>query len=418
MTESPLRNTPRLGILAGGGSVPDEIAAAAQARGWPVHVVAIDGEADGAFPGIDVTRVNWGQIGGMLRAFRAAGSTHLLIIGRVNRPDMTRLKPDFGLVRAIPTILRIMSSGGDDGVLRGVVRFFEQHGLTVIGPLAVAPALALEAGALTSRSPGSQDSDDIKLGLEIVRLLGPFDVGQSVAVRGGKILAIEGAEGTDRMLARVTGLDAQRDGVLVKRPKPQQDMRVDVPVIGPDTVSNAARSGLAGIAVHAGAVMLTQREELLRRANELGVFVYGVSDAAVTGVEKRLVRGQQADEEDIARGAEILRILKPYGCCRAVVVARKYVLAVDSGEGADAILTRAGGLRQWGNHRTKKRVGVAVLAQDEVLGTRQVDLAAEAGLRGIAMRAARPPDFSGIETYARDKGLFIRFDGDKEGMSA
>lgn len=417
MTESPLRNPPRLGILAGGGSVPDEIAAAAKARGWPVHVVAIDGEADGAFPGIDVTRVNWGQIGGMLRAFRAAGSTHLLIIGRVNRPDMTRLKPDFGLVRAIPTILRIMSSGGDDGVLRGVVRFFEQHSLTVIGPLAVAPGLALGAGELTSRSPSQQDSADIAAGLDIIRLLGPFDVGQSVVVSGGEVLAIEGAEGTDRMLGRVAAETSERRGVLVKRPKPQQDMRVDVPVIGPDTVSNAARSGLAGIAVHAGAVMLTQRDELLRRAGEFGVFVSGVSDGAETVPARRQRAGQQPDEEDIARGTEILRVLGPFNRCRAVVVARKYVLAVESGEGADAVLRRAAGLRQWGSHRIKKRVGVAVLAQGHIIGLQQVDLAAEAGLRGIAICAARPRDAAGLEAYARGKGLFLRFGGDKEGMS-
>ncbi|MDO9382861.1 MAG: UDP-2,3-diacylglucosamine diphosphatase LpxI [Hyphomicrobiaceae bacterium] len=384
----------RLGLLVGGGRVPEEIAEAAVARGWPVHVVGIDGEVDGTFPGLPVTRVNWGQIGRMTRAFRENGCTHLVIVGRVSRPDMTKLKPDFGLVQAIPSILRIMASGGDDGVLRGVVRFFEGHGLTVLGPADVAPELAIGAGAIGTRAPSAEDEIDIAKGLSIVRLLGAFDVGQSVVVRGGAIIAIEGAEGTDRMLSRVAPTESGARGVLVKRPKPQQDMRVDMPVIGPDTISNSARAGLAGVAVLAGQVLITQRQEVVARAEQEGLFVAGVTDGqAVSG--HAAPRGKDkasGDNEDIARGAAILRVLQPFVASRSVVVARKYVLAIESGEGVEAVLRRVGGLRQWGSQHTKKRSGFAVLGEGQRIEASHVDLAVAAGLRGLA--AAGPDSVS------------------------
>lgn len=383
----------RLGILAGGGSVPDEVAAAAVARGWPVHVVAIDGEADGSFTGVPITRVNWGQIGRMLRAFQENGVTHLVIVGRVSRPDLTRLKPDFGLVRAIPSILRIMASGGDDGVLRGVVRFFEGHGLRVVGPADVAPDLAISRGPIGRHSPGADDEVDIAKGLAIVRVLGPFDVGQSVVVRHGTVAAIEGAEGTDRMLARVTVPEPGRQGVLVKRPKPHQDMRVDMPAIGPDTVSNAAKAGLAGIAVLAGQVLVTQRQELEKRAETEGLFVVGVVDeSASTPSPRATPTGASDDTEDIRRGAAILRLLRPLVASRSVVVARKYVLAIDAGEGDEAVLQRVSGLRQWGSQRMKKRVGFAVLDGSNVVGAEHIDLGVAAGLRGLAAPTAALSD--------------------------
>lgn len=376
-----------LGILAGGGSVPEEVAQAAVARGYRVHVVAIDGEADGRFPGAAVTPVDWGQIGRMLRTFRDAQVTHLVIVGRVSRPDLTRIKPDFGLVRALPHIFRILRSGGDDGVLRGVVRFFEGHGLTVIGPADVAPDLVASVAAAGVERPSVADELDIAKGLDIVGVLGPFDVGQSVVVRDGIVVAIEGAEGTDRMLARVTGSSQERRGVLVKRPKPQQDMRVDMPAIGPDTVSNAVRSGLRGIAVLRGQVLLTQREEMVRRANADRVFVAGVEDRAVgaTGA-----RAAAIGRGDVERGSNIIDVLGAHIASRCVVVAGKYVLAIETGEGIEAVLKRVANLRQWGSHRVRKRVGYAVFAAGEPIDANSVDLAASAGLKGLAIVGTAP----------------------------
>ena len=383
-----------LGILAGGGSVPKEVAAAAVARGWPVHVVAIDGEADADFGTIPVTRVNWGQVGRMIRTFKDKGATHLVIVGRVSRPDLTRIKPDFGLLASIPRILRIIASGGDDGVLRSVIQFFEGHGFAVLGPADVAPDLVVGQGPAGTVMPTAEDEHDIAIGLDLVCRLGPFDVGQCVAVSHGGVTAIEGAEGTDRMLARiVTGpasTGGKRRGVLVKRPKPGQDMRVDMPTIGPDTVSRVARAGLDGIAVLAGQVLATQRDELVRRANAEGVFVSGVSEApAARHHEQRSAAPfpdvRARDQRDIARAIAVMDCLRPEVCSRAVVVARNYVLAIETGEGIGAVVQRVASLRQWGSARIRRRAGIAVVTGEVVVDEELMGAAAAAGLRGIAM---------------------------------
>lgn len=380
--------TVRLGILAGGGDLPREIEAAALRRGWPVHIVAIDGEADDALTaGGGHTRVNWGQIGGMLRAFRDSGSTHLAIVGAVRRPDLTRLKPDFGLVRAIPAIWRIVRAGGDDGVLRRVIRFFEGHGLTVLGPLEIAPELALPLGPLGALQPDEAALCDIALGLDVVRVLGAFDIGQGVVVRDGTVIAIEGAEGTDRMLARVPRARSAPRGVLVKRPKPSQDMRVDVPAIGGETVGHAASAGLAGIAVLAGQVLVMQREIVARRADDACLFVSGVADEASTDVAMPLPSRPADDAEDLRRGCGVIAALRPHYASRIVVVARKYVLAVGAEEGTEAVLQRVGSLRQWGGKRLKKRSGMAVFAPGQTIDAHHVEIAAGSGLRGLAAMA-------------------------------
>lgn len=379
----------KLGILAGGGRVPEELAIAARDRGWPVHVVAIDGEADAAFPGFPLTRVNWGQIGRMIRAFKENGVSHLAIVGRVTRPDLTRLKPDFGLVKAIFHILKIVAAGGDDGVLRKVVRFFEGHGFTVIGPADIASHLTASEGVLSRNAPQPGDEADIALGMTILRILGPFDVGQSVAVRDGKVLAIEGAEGTDRMLERIAGAqDGPSGGVLVKHAKPNQDLRVDMPVIGPDTVNNTTRAGLSGIAVGAGKVLLTSRDGIIDRADQSGMFIAAVSSMDSATHQAPKDKKQSRRHEDEARALQIIAGLRPHLACRAVVVAHKYVLAIESGEGIEAVLKRVSGLRQWGSQRIKKRIGVAALVPDDnMISEDHIRLANEAGLEGIAIPA-------------------------------
>ena len=246
----------RLGILAGGGGLPREIAESAAARGLPVSIVAIDGEADANFGSHKVTVVNWGQIGAMLRALKQERVTDLVIVGRVHRPELGRLKPDLGFFRYLPKIMKIVAAGGDDSVLRRVVRFFEEQGLTVIGPGDAAPALVVGEGSMGAEAASPADRADIAKGLELVCALGRFDIGQGVIVTNGRIEAIEGAEGTDRMLARAAKQrrsvgEGTHGGVLVKRTKPGQDIRVDMPTIGPATVEGARAAGLNGIAVEA-----------------------------------------------------------------------------------------------------------------------------------------------------------------------
>lgn len=399
----------RLGILAGGGTLPREIADSAARRGIPVTIVAIDSEADADFGPHAVTRVNWGQIGGMIRAFRTAGATDLVIVGRVQRPDIGIMRPDLGFFRHLPRILRIVASGGDDGVLRQVVRFFEGRGLRVIGPDEAAPELVVRRGAMGAATASPADRADIEAGMAVIRKLGPYDIGQSVIVAGGHIEAIEGVEGTDRMIQRAAarrlnpGRDiAHRGGVLVKRSKPGQDLRVDMPAIGPATVRGAEEAGLYGIAVEADTVIVAERASTLRAADAKKIFIEGVWDGVESTKPRRfnprLVavrfhrRGRRKPPEhamlDAVKGLAVVDALAGFGVGRAAVVARNHVLAVETGEGAEATVARAAGLRQWASI-TRRRRGVAVLRDIQDLTPAVVGASHAAGHAGIAIGSMR-----------------------------
>ena len=161
-----------IGMLAGGGNLPLEIARSIMRRGRTVHAVLIAGEADQDWSGIPHTKVNWGAIGGMIGALKGAGCRELVIIGRVRRPDPLKLRPDMGFFLALPRILSLFSAGGDDSLLRRCLSFFEDHGLTVRSPAEMAPDLIAGPGTLGSIKPAAQSEEDMTLGFAVVRALG------------------------------------------------------------------------------------------------------------------------------------------------------------------------------------------------------------------------------------------------------
>jgi UDP-2,3-diacylglucosamine hydrolase len=415
----------RVGILAGGGGLPLEIAHCVHARGQPVHIVALDGEADRSFAPFEVTTVKWGQVGAILSAFKQAGSQDLVIVGKVKRPDPLQVRPDAGFFLAIAQILKILSSGGDDGVLRAVLRFFENKGLRVIGAGTAAPELVIRAGPLGTTAPDAKAQDLIALGFDTVREMGPHDVGQAVVITNGRIEALEAAEGTDAMLDRVAArrreLGTMRGGVLVKRPKPGQELRIDMPVIGPETVRRAAAAGLSGIAVLEGKVMAADRKQTLALSDELGVFVYGAEDRHAAMPVRRLrpvsLSLQQLGQTkmyrnaliDAEKAAGVLDSLDAVGVGRAVVVARRYVLTVEAGEGIVAMLNRAGGLRQWGDARASRRTGLAVLSSARDLDARVIDAVLAAGLRGVVIleTSAAPTVTAPVLAHANERQVFL-----------
>ena len=398
--------TAPIGILAGGGGLPLEAADAIRRSGRSVFVVGIAGEADPAITAWPHTWINWGGIGAMLRAFRNAHCAEIVIIGGVTRPDLAAVRPDAGFVLSLPLIFRLMT-GGDDSVLRRVVKFFERKGFKVRGVHEVAPALLAAAGPLAGQTPGDAVRRDIDIGLGLIEALGPADVGQAVVVASGRPVAIEAAEGTDGMLRRVAQLrrggQAGCGGVLVKAAKPGQELRVDLPTIGPQTVELVASAGLTGIAVVAGEVLLAQRRSVCDAANHHRLFLFGAEPSHMSprrgrnlAADQRILAGllhpcefgrtrcRERDRRDVRRGLDVVRAAEAFGAGAAVVVARGHVLAVETGEGPEAVVARAGGLRQWGDARLPRRRGVLVLRTAADLSRSLVDRTLEAGLAGIA----------------------------------
>lgn len=270
---------PTLGVIAGGGAVPLVVAAAARDAGRPVCVFAIVGEADRAVEAFAHHWVRWGEIGRLFDLLVREKVSDVVICGAVNRPDFTAIRVDLGAMLSLPKILSLMV-GGDDTVLKNVVRFFEDRNYRVLGAHEIAPSLVATAGVLGRHKPDTAAMLDIARGYEAAGLLGALDIGQAVVAVGGRVVGVEGIEGTDELIARIADLrkrgrlkGAAREGVLVKAAKPQQDLRVDMPTIGPRTVDAAAAAGLAGIAVEAGRVMIVDRAATVAAADKAKLFL-------------------------------------------------------------------------------------------------------------------------------------------------
>lgn len=270
---------PTLGIIAGGGGVPVIVARAAEAAGRPVALFGLVGEADLDIESFHHHWIRWGEIGRLFDLLARERVGEVVICGAVNRPDFSAIRVDLGAVLSLPKILSLMV-GGDDTVLKNVVRFLEDRGYRVIGAHQVAPELVGGSGSLGRFKPNDDAEADIAKGIEASLALGRLDIGQAVVAISGRVVAVEGIEGTDELLQRVADLRkrgrlkaAHRSGVLVKAAKPQQDLRVDLPTMGPRTVEMAVAAGLAGIAVEAGRVMIVDRPATIAAADAARLFL-------------------------------------------------------------------------------------------------------------------------------------------------
>ena len=272
-----------LAIICGGGSLPFAVADAARRQGRPVVLFALRGSADPQ----RVTEythhwIAFGQANRFLRLMNEHGARDVVWIGTVTRPAFTQLRPDWKVLSLLPRVLMLFR-GGDDHLLSGLAKLFEEHGFRLVAPHEIAPEILMPNGRIGSREPSAGDRADIARGLKLLNAIGPFDIGQAVVVADGRVLAVEAAEGTDEMLARLAALREQgrvrvpaATGVLIKAPKPRQDRRVDLPSIGPRTIEGAARAGLAGVAVVAGSAIVAEPERIAVTAERHGLFLVGV----------------------------------------------------------------------------------------------------------------------------------------------
>jgi DUF1009 family protein len=268
----------RLGLIAGGGDLPLRVLDACRASGRDVFVVALEGQADPALvtPGLPHAWVRIGAPGRMIAAFRAAGIDELVMAGRVVRPSLSEIRPDWRAIKFLAA--RGGRLGGDDDLLSAIIAAIErEEGWRVIPVGVLLQDLPAPLGVLGRHWPGAEDEADIALGLAAARRLGAADIGQAVVVQQGVVIAEEDALGTDALLARAGQLRRPGRGpVLVKIRKPQQESRADPPVVGPQTVAGAAAGGFAGIAVEAGGTLVLDRPETVRRADAAGLYIVGV----------------------------------------------------------------------------------------------------------------------------------------------
>ena len=277
----------KLGLIAGGGDLPIVLAEHCAATGRDYFVARIEPFASAALEKHPGVTLNLGAMGARMQALKSAGVDAVVLIGQVPRPDLSQLKLDERAQAMIPAFLAAASKG-DDALLRVLLEEHEREGFRVLGAEDVMAGLLAPAGAWGAVSPTDAQRKDIAKAAKIAAAIGALDVGQAVVVANGVPLAVEAQEGTDAMLERVAALSTtvrgtpeNRRGVLLKRPKPIQERRIDLPVIGLKTLEGAAAAGLAGIALEAQGALAVRRDEMVAEADRLGLFLYGFTRAEV-----------------------------------------------------------------------------------------------------------------------------------------
>jgi UDP-2,3-diacylglucosamine hydrolase len=268
-----------LGLIAGWGRFPSLIAQEARRQGVSVFAVGIEGITDPALEG-EVNGIHWtklGQLDRPLQEMKKAGVTRAVMAGKVQHVNIFGgFIPDWRAVR----LLAGLKDKRADTILGAIAAEFAKDGIELLSSATFLARFIPEGGALTRAKPSAQDKKDIELGWKIAKSIAGHDVGQTVVVRGGAIMAVEAMEGTDACilraaeLARATG--AKPELVVVKVAKPRQDFRFDLPVAGLDTLKTLERAGVRALAVEAGKTVVLDREKFVEQADALGVSVYAV----------------------------------------------------------------------------------------------------------------------------------------------
>jgi hypothetical protein len=263
--------------------MPFAVADSLTARGLNPVLFALKGVCDPV--ATERFRHHWitvGQYGRAKKLFRAENCKNLVFIGTLVRPALSEIRLDWETIRVMGRVWSAFR-GGDDHLLSGVGRIFEQEGFRLLGLKEVAPDLLMPEGCVTRTLPGQDATVDIAKGRDVLRALSPFDIGQAVVVIDGHVVGVEGIEGTDELLARIASLraagsirSAKGRGVLVKAPKSGQDLRFDLPTIGSRTIEKAAAAALAGVAVLAGNTVVADAQAMIEAADKAGLFVTGL----------------------------------------------------------------------------------------------------------------------------------------------
>lgn len=266
----------KIGLIAGGGMMPLEIIKSCRARGIEVHVAGLTPWAEEAnYQSVNHVMSRMGEVGKILKFFRAAGVENIVLAGGIKRPALKELLPDFEAVKILAKVA--LSKISDDGLFRAVINAIEERGFHVLGIEEIVPEMLFQEGVYGRVKPSADDMDDIRRGVEVARALGAVDVGQAVVIQEGIVLAVEAVEGTDNMLSRAaTWRKPGKAPVMIKIVKPGQDTRVDLPAIGIQTIEQLKKYGIGGIAVEAGGILVIEREAVIAAADAAKIFIIGM----------------------------------------------------------------------------------------------------------------------------------------------
>ena len=283
----------KLGIIAGGGDLPNLLIKECQEQKRPFALVALEDEVDvGSFAVEPDLIIRIGRAGQCFKKFRASGVRSVVMAGKVHRPSLLGLKPDFRtlkfLIRTGTRAFTDKTSVGDDRLLRSVIKEIEREGFKVVSVGDVLSSLFVQPGVLSKHQPSTSDYASVSIGVEAAKKLGVADIGQAVVVQSGTVIDREQEEGTNALIQRAGYTKKDADGlILVKTLKPSQDRRADLPVIGPETIEHCANAGFIGIAVEAQGTLIIDRDKTVAAANAAGLFLIAIDCAPTTQQGKK-----------------------------------------------------------------------------------------------------------------------------------
>lgn len=256
-----------LALVAGRGGLPKRMLAKLKDR--PL-VCALEGYAPD-LSGVVTFRIE--TLGSFIAMLKERGVTQVCFAGQVQRPALDASLIDPATLPLVPRMMAALQQG-DDAALRIVLTFFEDAGIEVVAAHTLLPDLLPPEGVLSAVKPNDTDRADAEKGLAVLKAISAADIGQGCVVARSQVLAVEAQPGTDFMLSSLAVLERSRGGVFVKAPKQGQDLRVDLPTIGPDTIRLAAQAGLSGIVLQAGGVQVLELPLCIASANDTGLFLW------------------------------------------------------------------------------------------------------------------------------------------------
>jgi hypothetical protein len=258
----------KLGIVAGGGKLPGKLVEFCNSRNIETFVVGFENQTDPDLMVHEQTRL--GAAGQIINILRSHDFHDLVMIGSIKRPKLSELRPDLRTAAFFAKLgLRAL---GDDRLLKAIRAELEDEGFNIHGVHEIMDDLLMPQGVLGRLEPNDSQKLDIAVGLKASKKIGEEDIGQSVVVLNGEVLGVEDDNGTNALIKR----SAEQGAILVKSKKPQQDRKLDMPTIGPETVKLCASLGYAGIAAESGEVLVVDREDMIKSANDSNLFLVGI----------------------------------------------------------------------------------------------------------------------------------------------
>ena len=267
-----------LAIFAGRGALPMMLIENCQKNGRKFIVFLLESEDyEVDYSAFNPIKLHYGAVGKFLEVLRENQIKNLIFIGAVNKPNFSNIKVD---KKGAILLAKIIASKilGDDAVLRTVINFFEKEGFKIVKIDEFLNDIVAKKSTLTKKQPTSQSLADIDLARKAIRAMSEFDIGQSLVVAQRQVIAVEAVEGTDAMIKRCGDLNIsfKKDAVLVKMKKLGQSGKADLPTIGVDTIKNCKLHGINGIAIQAGVTLIINKDEVIKLADESGIFLVAI----------------------------------------------------------------------------------------------------------------------------------------------